>query len=369
MFDLMTREQLPDLHLHQDPRSGLKAIIAIHSTRRGPALGGCRFLEYPDTESAIADAARLARGMSYKAALADIPHGGGKAVLLKPRTAFNRRALMEAFGDFIDSLGGRYITAVDSGTNSEDMDIIASRTPFTTSTSAEGNPSAYTALGVFVGIQAAVAHRLGRRQLEGIHIALQGLGHVGLNLAQRLAKAGARLSVADMDSDRVRQCCELTGATPVSAKDIHRIDSDVFTPCALGGIVSEHTLTEFRCAIIAGSANNQLAEEHLGQALLERDILYAPDYAINAGGLIYAACHHRHASAETIDKKINAIGTTLGDIFKQASHTRIATNLIANRLAEAKLYLSPARHSRWEDCRNLPPAQRDKQLNSGNSLH
>lgn len=368
MFDLMKREQLPDLHLHQDSRSGLRAIIAIHSTLRGPALGGCRFLEYADTEAAIADAARLAHGMSYKAALADIPHGGGKSVLLKPHGRFNRRAMMEAFGDFVDSLGGRYITAVDSGTSSEDMDIIATRTRYTTSTSAEGNPSAYTAQGVYRGIQAAVAHRLGRNNLQGVHVALQGLGHVGLALAQLLAQVGARLSVADMDPNRVHQCCELTGAKAVAVEDIHRIECDVFTPCALGGVVSEHSLKEFQCAVIAGSANNQLTEEALGQALLERDILYAPDYAINAGGLIYAAFHHRHASADKINQKINGIGTTLGDIFQQSRHSQVATNLIANRLAEAKLYLRPARPTPWTEAA-AHNAISAPQANSNNSLH
>jgi len=352
MFELMKREQLGELHLCQDPQTGLEAVVAIHSTLRGPALGGCRCINYPDNDSAVRDAARLARGMSYKAALANIAHGGGKCVILKPHGSFHRKALMQSLGDFIDSLQGRYITAVDSGTTSQDMDIIATRTHYVTSTTREGNPSAYTAQGVFNGLRAAVKHRLGHNSLDDVHVAIQGLGHVGLLLAQLLHAEGARLTVADTDAERIHQCCELTGATVVAPVDIHRTLCDVFSPCALGGAINARSLEEFNCSIIAGSANNQLAEEHLGQVLHDRDILYAPDYAINAGGLIYAALRYAHANPATIEKKVAAIGTTLSDIFEQATHSQTATNTVANQLAETKLYLRPTRKQLWDSRAN-----------------
>ncbi|EAZ53816.1 leucine dehydrogenase [Pseudomonas aeruginosa C3719] len=208
MFDMMDAARLEGLHLAQDPATGLKAIIAIHSTRLGPALGGCRYLPYPNDEAAIGDAIRLAQGMSYKAALAGLEQGGGKAVIIRPPHLDNRGALFEAFGRFIESLGGRYITAVDSGTSSADMDCIAQQTRHVTSTTQAGDPSPHTALGVFAGIRASAQARLGSDDLEGLRVAVQGLGHVGYALAEQLAAVGAELLVCDLDPGRVQLAVE-----------------------------------------------------------------------------------------------------------------------------------------------------------------
>lgn len=216
MFDMMDAARLEGLHLAQDPATGLKAIIAIHSTRLGPALGGCRYLPYPNDEAAIGDAIRLAQGMSYKAALAGLEQGGGKAVIIRPPHLDNRGALFEAFGRFIESLGGRYITAVDSGTSSADMDCIAQQTRHVTSTTQAGDPSPHTALGVFAGIRASAQARLGSDDLEGLRVAVQGLGHVGYALAEQLAAVGAELLVCDLDPGRVQLAVEQLGAHPLA---------------------------------------------------------------------------------------------------------------------------------------------------------
>lgn len=357
MFDLMQQVRLCDLHFKNDPHSGLQAIIAIHSTKRGASLGGCRFIEYPDTDQAVRDAALLAKGMSYKAALADIPQGGGKAVIIKPKHVKDRRALFEAFGDFIEELGGRYLTAVDSGTSSEDMDIIAGRTHFVTSTTLSGNPSPYTAQGVVAGIRSAVKHRLKRDTLEDVHVAIQGLGSVGTLVAQQLHQAGARLSITDIDQAKVTSLsdqlnCQGFNCQAIAPEDFYSIDCDVLSPCALGNVINASSIGHLNCKIIAGSANNQLSDERWGNALQERNILYAPDFAINAGGLIFASLHHRHADSDTIAKQVTHIGSTLADIFMQADHSHQATNLIANRLAEAKLYLQPNARALTSDRKN-----------------
>lgn len=217
MFNQMEGARLEALHLAQDPVTGLRAIIAIHDSRLGPALGGCRYLAYPDDDSALRDAIRLARGMSYKAALAGLPHGGGKAVILRPAHVPDRAALFEAFGRMVETLGGRYITAVDSGTSSLDMDCVALHTRHVTSTQAAGDPSPCTALGVFAGIRASALARLGSDDLEGLRIAVQGLGNVGYALAEQLAAAGADLLVSDLDPGRVQLAVEQLGAHPVAS--------------------------------------------------------------------------------------------------------------------------------------------------------
>jgi len=235
-----------ELHLKVDKASGMKAIIAIHSTKLGPALGGCRFIAYPDTSTAIYDAMRLARGMSYKSALANLPLGGGKSVIILPSTPYDRTAYLNQFGEFVNDLNGRYITALDSGTQLCDMDIIATHTPYVASLSShQGDPSPATAKGVFRGIQAAVAFKLGKESLEGLHIAIQGLGHVGYLLAQHLHHAGARLTVADISPERVALVVDECHATAVSTDVVHKIPCDVFAPCALGAIINDQTIEEF----------------------------------------------------------------------------------------------------------------------------
>lgn len=246
MFDMMDAARLEGLHLAQDPATGLKAIIAIHSTRLGPALGGCRYLPYPNDEAAIGDAIRLAQGMSYKAALAGLEQGGGKAVIIRPPHLDNRGALFEAFGRFIESLGGRYITAVDSGTSSADMDCIAQQTRHVTSTTQAGDPSPHTALGVFAGIRASAQARLGSDDLEGLRVAVQGLGHVGYALAEQLAAVGAELLVCDLDPGRVQLAVEQLGAHPLAPEALLSTPCDILAPCGLGGVLTSQSVSQLR---------------------------------------------------------------------------------------------------------------------------
>lgn len=340
MFNLMQQAQLSELHFKSTPNAQLNAIVAIHSNRRGTALGGCRLLPYKSDTDAIQDAINLARSMSYKAALAELPQGGGKAVIIEPQQPYDRQRLLLAFADFINELGGRYITAVDSGTYSKDMDTIASRSQYTTSTSAIGNPSPYTAQGVLIGIQAAVASQLRHDSLKGVHIAVQGLGQVGMSLAKAAYAQGARLTVTDTNPAQIKAAQTLLDCDAVAPSDIFTLPCDVLAPCALGGCINEQTLPQLQCSIIAGSANNPLSSSALAQKLHLRNILFAPDYAINAGGLIFVSMrHYQHAELSDIDHKIQRIGTTLQEIFLQAHHQRSDTLSVCKRLAEAKLYL------------------------------
>lgn len=327
-----------DFHFKVDPETGMKAMVAIHSTKLGPALGGCRFIEYPNTLAAINDAMRLARGMSYKAASVNLPLGGGKSVIIKPQGDFDRQAYMHCFGEFINELNGRYITALDSGTVLEDMDIIAEHTPYVASLSKyNGNPSPYTATGVLRGIQAAVAFKLNKDHLKGLHIAIQGLGQVGYNLAKYLHDLGASLTVADVSPEAVNKAVAELGAKAVSTKEIHKVPCDVFAPCALGAIINDITLPELQTTIIAGAANNQLAYRHHGKQLHDKGILFAADYVINAGGLIFAAAKYLHTPEEKVTAQIDSIYASLTEIFTESSKKDIPASEIADHLAQEKL--------------------------------
>lgn len=333
MFRQMESTGLQDLHFWQDSDTGLQAIIAIHDTLRGPAIGGCRFISYLDTAAAITDAIRLAKGMSYKSALAGLPYGGGKAVIIKPQR-YRRDRLMQSFGRFIDSLGGRYITAMDSGTQINDMDNIAVSTPYVTCTQSMGDPSHATAQGVFEGLRASAQFRFGSANLDGLHIALQGLGHVGYALAKRLHATGAQLSVTDIDPSKVAQATAEFNATAVAADKIYDVTADIFCPCGLGAIINEKTIKRLKCAIIAGSANNQLADKYQGIRLSQRGILYAPDYLINAGGLIFVALQHSGQSETAIQQKVTMIYDSLSDLYQHAKRDQKPTSEIADLRAE-----------------------------------
>lgn len=327
-----------DLHFKVDPKTGMKALIAIHSTKLGPALGGCRFIEYPNIFAAIVDAMRLARGMSFKAASVNLPLGGGKAVIIKPQGSFNRTAYMHQFGKFINELNGRYITALDSGSVLEDMDIIAEHTPYVASLSKyDGNPSPSTAKGVLRGIQAAVAFKLNKDNLNGVHVAIQGLGQVGYNLARYLHELGAIVTVADVSLLAVQKAVTELGAIAVDTNDIHKVPCDVFAPCALGAIINDQTIPQLQTTIIAGAANNQLAHTNHGKTLHEKGILYAADYVINAGGLIFAASKYLHTSEEKVNQQIDGIYTSLTEIFTQSEKQNIPASEIADTLAKEKL--------------------------------
>ena len=338
MFGIMEATRLESLHVTQDPATGLQAIIAMHSTRLGPALGGCRYLTYSDTHSAVADAARLAQSMSYKAALAGLPFGGGKAVILRPAHVPNRGALFEAFGRFIETLNGRYITAVDSGTKSEDMDCIAQYTQHVTSTRSAGDPSPHTAMGVFAGIRASAMARLGSDDLQGLRIAVQGLGQVGYALAEQLAAAGAELLVSDLDPGRVLLAVEQLGAQAVRHEELAATPCDIFVPCGLGGVLDQATVAHLHCAVVAGAANNQLASPEVAELLEARGILYAPDYVINSGGLIYVALQHQGAELPAITAHLSRIGQRLTAIYAQAQAQNRSPVRVAAQQAEALLY-------------------------------
>ena len=330
-----------EIHLKADPATQLQAIIAIHSTRLGPAVGGCRCRPYPSTAAAIVDALRLARGMSYKSALAGLPKGGGKAVLICPDRIRDREALFESFGDFIESLGGRYTTAVDSGTSTADMDIIARRTRHVLSVSKDkggtGDPSPFTARGVRMAIEAAVRQVLKRETLQGIHVAIQGVGHVGYALARELHARGAQLTVTDTHTDHMRRCAAEFGARSVAPESIFDVPCEVFSPCALGAVVNDTTIRHFNTQIIAGAANNQLEDERHGQLLHQRGILYVPDYLINAGGLIFVL----QADPEKRERQLAAMIDTLQDLITRSLRSGIPPFRQADRMAEEILGLKP----------------------------
>ncbi len=338
MFSLMQSTRTHSLHLCIDPPTGLKAVIAIHSEQRGPAMGGCRYLAYPDDDSAMIDAIRLAQGMSYKAALAGLPLGGGKAVIIRNPHVENRAALFEAFGRFVDSLEGRYITAIDSGTSTLDMDCIAQTTQHVTSTTASGDPSPYSAMGVFAGIRATSMARLGSDNLEGLRVAVQGLGNVGFALAEQLHAAGAKLLVSDHDPGRVQLAMEQFNAHPIASEALISTPCDIFAPCGLGSILTGQSVMQLRCAAVAGSANNQLTTLQVADQLENRGILYAPDYIINSGGLIYVALKHQGEELPTITEHLARIPSRLTEVFAHAQAEKRSPARVAQTLAERLLY-------------------------------
>jgi len=320
-----------------DAESGLKAIIAIHNTNRGPSLGGCRMWAYDNEADALADVMRLSRGMTYKSAVANLPLGGGKSVIIGDSNADKSKQLFEAMGRFVDSLSGRYIVAEDVGIDVEDIDIVRSQTPYAAGTSTgAGNPSPSTARGVFVGIQAAVQFKFGRSTFGELKAAVQGLGHVGYEVARHLAEAGAQLFVTDIDKDAIASAERELKATAVGIDEIYGLDVDLFVPCALGAIVNDDTIRQLKCQVVAGAANNQLAAERHGQALADLGILYAPDYVINAGGVIHVASEGPVIDAADVPRLIDGIHDTLTEIFVRAEAEGRPTNIIADRLAEER---------------------------------
>lgn len=333
MFKQMETDSLEQLHFFSDPSTELRAIVAIHNTQRGPALGGCRFIPYSTTNEAITDAIRLAKGMSYKAALAGLPFGGGKAVIIQPDTIKDRHALMRSFGHSIHSMNGQYITAMDSGTLVDDMDDIAQQTNFVSCTRHMGDPSPATARGVLAGIRANLKYTTGSDILKGRHIAIQGLGHVGLSLATQLHNAGSHLTVTDIDDNKMLLARQQLNADICSPEEIYGINCDVFSPCGLGAVINSETISRLRCGSIAGSANNQLEAPGMGLQLKQRNILYAPDYVINAGGLMFVAMRYQQLTDVAISKKIADIFDTLSDIYLDAKQDNRVISDIADQRA------------------------------------
>ena len=325
-----------------DPDTGLKAIIALHNTSRGPALGGCRMWAYRSDEEAVTDVLRLSRGMTYKSALADLPFGGGKSVIIGDAKTMKSEALFRAMGRLVESLGGRYRVAEDVGVTVADVEAMARETDYVAGIPAggAGDPSPATAWGVFCGLKASVRHRLGRDDLRGLTVAVQGLGAVGRHLCAHLHAAGAHLFVADLNEQAVRQAVEAWNAVAVAPDEIHTVAAEVFAPCALGAVLNYVSIPQLDCAVVAGSANNQLATLQDGGALKARGILYAPDYVINAGGIVNIS-HESQLSGAPYDKAaafahVARIGDTLAEIYRLAERADLPTSEAADRLAEQR---------------------------------
>jgi len=318
-----------------DKESGLKAIVAIHNTNLGPAVGGCRMWNYQSDDEALTDVLRLSRGMTYKNALAGLTMGGGKSVIIADPKRQDREALFRAFGRFINSLGGRYYSAEDVGTTTADIMIAHEETPYMAGLEGKsGDPSPFTALGTYLGIKAAVKHRLGLDSLKGLKIAVQGVGHVGYYLCKHLHNEGAELIVTDIHQASLDRVATDFGAIVVAPQEIYAQDVDVYAPCALGATLNDATLPQLKAKIVAGCANNQLAEVRHGEQLKEMGILYAPDYVINAGGIINVSFEKDYDAAKST-AKVEEIYNTLLKIFSQADAQNRTTGAVADEMAKA----------------------------------
>ncbi|MDQ3606499.1 MAG: leucine dehydrogenase [Gemmatimonadota bacterium] len=338
LFELMSGDGHEQVVFCSEPSCGYKGIIAIHDTTLGPALGGTRFWNYSSDAEAVTDVLRLSKGMTYKAAVAGLNLGGGKAVIIgDPRTT-RRELLFRAHGRFVESLKGRYITAEDVGTSVEDMEYVYMETQHVTGRGAtSGDPSPVTAFGTYQGIKAAAQVKYGSPDLRGKTISVQGVGHVGYYLCENLAREGANIIVTDIDRERVRRVVQEFGAESVGPDAIYDVEADVYAPCALGATVNDETLERLKVEIIAGAANNVLAEERHGDILEEREILYAPDYVINAGGLINVYGELNGWTADHSMRKAAEIYDTLLQIFELARMQGIPTYEAADRVAERRI--------------------------------
>ncbi len=346
MWDLPDFDDHEAVHFVHDRASGLSAIIALHSTKLGPAAGGTRFWHYPDRQTAVTDALRLSRGMSYKNAMAGLPMGGGKAVVLAGADYKKTPEMLAAFGDAIESLGGRYVTAEDIGMNDADMVAISKRTKYVSGLpveqqgSAGGDPGPFTAMGIYLGVKAAVKHQLKTDSVKDVRVAVQGVGSVGGGLARLLAKDGARLTLADVNSDRAVALAEELGAKAVPAEQIMGIETDVFSPNALGAILDDEGIARLDAKIVAGGANNQMARSEHGARLYERGILYAPDYVINAGGIISVALEYlaeqkgSFCDVNEVRKRLKQIPERLDSIWQKSDAENISSAIVADRMAQ-----------------------------------
>ena len=338
IFESLACQDHEELVFCQEPSSGYRGLIAIHNTTLGPALGGTRFWHYKSEGDAVTDALRLARGMTYKAAVAGLALGGGKSVILAPQSVPDREAIFRAHGRFIESLKGRYITAEDVGTSPADMDFIHLETEHVVGLQGRsGDPSPVTAYGAYRGMKACAREKFGGDSLAGKTVAVQGLGHVGYALCGYLHEEGARLVVTDIDSEKVKRAVEAFRARAVGLDEIYSVAAEVFAPCALGAVLNDKTIPQLQVAIVAGGANNQLAEERHGDQLEERGILYAPDYVLNAGGLINVNSELEGWSAERAERKAGEIYDTMLRLFRLAKDEGIPTYRAADRLAEQRI--------------------------------
>ncbi|MCM3762771.1 branched-chain amino acid dehydrogenase [Alkalihalobacillus oceani] len=341
LFSYMEKYDYEQVIICQDQLSGLKAIIAIHDTTLGPALGGTRMWNYQSEEEALEDALRLAKGMTYKNAAAGLNLGGGKTVIIgDPRTDKNEE-MFRAFGRYIEGLNGRYITAEDVGTTVEDMDTIHEETDYVTGISpafgASGNPSPVTAYGVYVGIKAAAKEAFGSDQLHGKTVAVQGVGNVAYHLCRHLHEEGAQLIVTDLNREAVQRAVSEFGARAVDIDEIYGVDCDIFAPCALGAVINDQTIPQLKAKVIAGAANNQLKEDRHGNVVQEMGILYVPDYVINAGGVINVADELNGYNRDRALKKVEGIYQNVAKVFEISNRDAIPTYQAADRMAEERI--------------------------------
>jgi leucine dehydrogenase len=339
-WDLADFDDHEGVHLFRDRAGGLTAIIAVHSTALGPAAGGVRFWHYPNRADAVTDALRLSRGMSYKNAMAGLPLGGGKGVILSDQAGTKTAALLEAFGKAVNTLGGCYVTAEDVGISTDDMVAISKQTKFVSGLpvakgDAGGDPGPFTAYGVFLGVKAAVKRALGKDSAAGVHVAIQGVGSVGGGLARLLAEEGAKLTLADVNAGRAKALADQLGGTAVAADEILRVEADVISPNALGAILTEESIAALRAPVVAGGANNQLAMPEDGDRIHARGILYAPDYVINAGGIINVGLEYLGQGDETeVRARIRRIPDRLEQVWSESAQTGDPAARVADRIAQ-----------------------------------
>ena len=335
----MEKENYEQIIYCYEKSSGLKAIIAIHDTTLGPALGGVRMWNYESEEAALEDALRLARGMTYKNAAAGLNLGGGKAVIIGDPKSDKSETLFRAFGRFVESLNGRYITAEDVGTTEQDMDYIHMETDYVVGTSSggAGNPSPITALGIYKGMKAAAKEAFGTDSLSGKTIAVQGVGQVAFHLCKYLHGENANLIVTDINEEAVKRAVQEYQAEAVQPDEIYDVDCDIYAPCALGGTINDETIPRLKAKVIAGSANNQLLENRHGDILFEKGIVYAPDYVINSGGVINVSEELRGYDQNRVLRKIDSIYSILETVFKISREENIPTYQAADRMAEQRI--------------------------------
>ena len=338
IFDTIASMGHEQIVLAHDPAAGYRGIIAIHSTILGPALGGTRFWSYASDDEAVVEALRLARGMTYKNAVAGLNLGGGKSVIIGDNKTKSRELLFRAHGRFVESLGGRYITAEDVGTSTADMDYVHMETKSVAGLAGRsGDPSPVTAHGVFRAIQASAKERWGKDDVGNRTIAVQGCGHVGYFLAKELHEAGAKLVVTDIDAERVKRVVSEFGARPVAPEEIYGVQADLFAPCALGAIINDKTIPQLKVEIVAGAANNQLLEERHGDELERKGMLYAPDYVANAGGVINVYSELAGWTSARAFRKADEIYDTVLRVFSIAKQDGVPTYQAADRLAEQRI--------------------------------
>jgi leucine dehydrogenase len=341
IFESISKTNHEEVVFCHNKDAGLKAIIAIHNSVLGPALGGLRMWPYATEQDALSDVLRLSRGMTYKAAVSGLNLGGGKAVIIGDPSKDKSEALFRAFGRFVNSLNGRYITAEDVGIDVNDMEYVYRETEFVTGVhqvhGGSGDPSPFTAFGTLQGLMASLQTQFGNEEVGNYSYAVQGVGHVGMEYVKLLSERGAKVFVTDINKELVQRAVDDFGAEAVSADDIYDVDADIYSPCALGGTVNEQTLDRLKCKIICGAANNQLATNEIGDEVQKRGILYAPDYAVNAGGLMNVSLEIDGYNRERAMRMLRTIYFNLGRIFEISKRDNIPTYMAADRMAEERI--------------------------------